>query len=153
MSCAANDNLEVDQTGLDLTETSEGLSLKSYPDPGTGGAPWTAGWGHTGKDVQPNTTYTHDQCVAWLKADIAIASSAVRRLVNVPLTQDEFDALSDFTLNEGEGNLAGSTLLRKLNAGDYEGAAEEFSKWDLAAGRVLPGLVTRRAADAKLFRS
>jgi hypothetical protein len=75
----------------------------------------------------------------------------VNRLVTVPLTQNQFDALVSFTYNLGEGALAESGLLRKLNAGDYAGAAPEFAKWVRAGGVILPGLVRRRAAEADLF--
>jgi GH24 family phage-related lysozyme (muramidase) len=76
---------------------------------------------------------------------------AVNRLVTVPLTQNQFDALVSFTFNLGEGALEESTLRRKLNAGDYEGAAAEFGKWVKAGGQILPGLVRRRKDEAELF--
>lgn len=76
---------------------------------------------------------------------------AVAEMVEVPLTQNQFDALVSFAFNVGEGALAESTLLRKLNAGDYIGAADEFGKWVKADGEVLPGLVSRRAAERALF--
>jgi len=72
-------------------------------------------------------------------------------MITVPLTQHQFDALVDWTFNEGSGNLASSTLLRKLNDGDYAGADAEFARWVRGGGRVLPGLVKRRALEATWF--
>lgn len=146
-----NDDLKFDGAGANLTEVSESLRLAAYPDPGTGGAPWTIGYGHTGPDVEPGMTCNAAQAQAWLMGDIATAENAVHRLVTVRLTQDQFDALVDFTFNLGARNLATSTLLKKLNAGDYAGADAEFGKWNMAAGKVLPGLTKRRAAEAGLF--
>jgi lysozyme len=73
--------------------------------------------------------------------------------VTVPLTQNQFDALVDFTFNVGQGNLASSTLLRELNAGNTAGAAAQFLVWVYAKGVELPGLVTRRQAEAALFQT
>jgi lysozyme len=78
---------------------------------------------------------------------------AVDRLVRVPIGQGRFDALVSFTFNVGEGAFASSTLLRRLNRGDYDGAAAEFDRWTRAGGRVLPGLVRRRNAEQALFRT
>jgi GH24 family phage-related lysozyme (muramidase) len=77
---------------------------------------------------------------------------AVRRLVKVPLNANRFDALVSFTYNVGEGNLAKSTLLKKVNAGDHAGAAKEFHKWNKAGGKVLPGLTRRRASESLLYQ-
>jgi lysozyme len=140
-----------DQAGLDLTESAEGCRLKSYPDPGTGGAPWTIGYGHTGPEVYEGMEITHDQAVEYLKQDIKSAEEAVKRLVKVPLTQNQYDALVDFAFNAGAGNLQHSTLLRLLNDEDYEGASQEFGKWNKAGGKVLAGLTARRENESKLF--
>ena len=79
--------------------------------------------------------------------------SAVQRLVKVELEQWQFDALVSFTYNCGEGNLQKSTLLKKVNAGDFDGAALEFHKWNKGGGKVLAGLVRRRASEALLFQN
>ena len=139
------------QTGLHLTENFEGCSLTAYPDPGTGGDPWTAGYGHTGDDVCEGTTCTQEQAEQWLMQDVQHAAKAVNDLVQIDLTQEEFDALVDFTFNLGVGNFRSSTLLRKLNAGDIDGAAAEFDKWDRAGGRVMAGILRRRQAETNLF--
>ncbi len=95
--------------------------------------------------------------ISQAKADADLARNVagieidVARLVKVPLTQGQFDALVSFAFNLGAAALAGSTLLRKLNAGDCAGAAAEFGKWVHADGTVLPGLVTRRARERALF--
>jgi hypothetical protein len=84
---------------------------------------------------------------------VAVLDRAVERLVKVPLNQNQFDALVSFAYNCGEGNLGKSTLLRRLNAGDYKGAAAQFAAWNKGGGQVLKGLVRRRAAEAALFRA
>lgn len=130
----------------------EGLRLQAYPDPGSGGDPWTIGYGHT-KGVKRGDTCTKEQAEAWLLEDAAEAEEAITRMVTVPLTQEQRDALVSFVFNLGAGNLKQSTLLRKLNAGDYTGAANEFKRWVNAAGKPMPGLIRRRAAEAALFTS
>jgi lysozyme len=133
--------------GLALTEKFEGDELTPYQD--VAGV-WTDGYGNT-HNVQPGVPITETQSILDLRNNVSDAIAAVNSLVSVEVTQSEFDALVDFTFNEGSGRLAGSTLLRKLNAGDYQGAAAEFPKWDLCAGQVSPGLQARRAADQALF--
>ncbi|MEJ0003475.1 MAG: lysozyme [Pararobbsia sp.] len=116
------------------------------------GAPWTGGWGHTGPDVHYGMDITRELADAWLRADIVVAEAAVKRWVKVPLTQGEYDALVDFVFNVGAGNFRRSTLLRKLNAGDKDGAMAEFARWNRAGGVVLGGLVKRREAECMLFQ-
>ena len=146
-----NEEFTYDQSGLDLTESSEGLRLTSYPDPGTGDEPWTIGWGHTGFDVAPNQTITHEEAVELLKADMHHAENAVKRLVTVQLTQGQYDALVDFAFNCGVGNLHNSSLLRYVNENRMEEADEEFKKWNKGGGHVLAGLTARRDKEAALF--
>jgi lysozyme len=129
----------------------EGCVLKAYPDPGTGGAPWTCGWGSTGPDIKPGTVWTQAQADSRLNADLARAGLVVNSLVHIYLTQSQLDALADFVYNVGAGNFRSSTLLRKLNAGDTNGAAAEFDRWVYANGKQLSGLVKRRAAEKALF--
>ena len=143
-------DLSYSDQGLALTEQFEGLQLTAYQDPV---GVWTIGYGHTGNDVQPGLTITQEQASALLLQDVASAVAAVNRLVTVPLTQNQFDALVDFTFNVGQGNLASSTLLRELNAGNTAGAAAQFLVWVYAGGVQLPGLVKRRQAEAALFQS
>lgn len=124
--------------------------FRAYPDPGTGGAPWTIGWGATGPDVGPGTVWTRQQCDARLAQDIARHALEVDRAIgDAPTTAQQFDALVSFHYNTGA--IRRATLTRKHCAGDLTGALKEFSRWTYAGGRVLPGLVRRRAAEAELY--
>jgi lysozyme len=143
--------LTVSSIGRALTMQFEGCDLDSYPDPGTRAAPYTCGYGHTGPDVKKGMHITQSQADAWLAADLAKAAAVVNASVSVPLTQNQFDALTDFVFNVGAGNFRASTLLRLLNKSDYAGAADQFPRWGIAAGKVMPGLVRRRNAERALF--
>lgn len=132
-----------------LTKKFEGLVLHVYADPGTGGTPFTAGYGHTGPDVKRGMVVTQPMADAWLRQDIAAAEAEVNRLVMPDLEQHEFDALVDFEFNTGR--LAGSGLLRKVNASCFDAAMREFGKWTLAHGKQLAGLVARRQQEAAWF--
>ena len=136
------------QTGLELTESFEGCRLSAYQDPR---GIWTIGYGHTGPEVVSGLTWTLEQCQTALTKDILRAVSVVNRLVVVSLPQAQFDALVDFTFNDGSGNFENSTLLKLVNAGDTSGADLEFGKWVKSGGVVLSGLVRRRQAEAALF--
>lgn len=138
---------QIDQAGLDLVKSFEGLFLRAYRD--SVGVP-TIGWGHT-VGVQMGQTIDTTQAEAFLQADMADACGAVERLVTVPLNDDQFAALASFTFNCGTGALASSTLLRKLNAGDYLSVPGELMRWNHAGGQVLAGLTRRRAAEGVLF--
>lgn len=141
--------MEYSKNGLKLTEQMEGVRLVAYQDQV---GVWTIGDGHT-KDVKEGDTCTKEQAEQWLLEDVQEAVDAVNRLVTVDLTQNQFDALVDFTFNLGSGNLAHSTLLKLLNSGDYAGAAQHFKDWDRAGGVVRSGLLRRRLAEADLFSS
>lgn len=141
--------MEYSRKGLNLTETSEGLRLKAYQD---SVGVWTIGYGHT-KGVRQGDVITKEQAEAYLMQDIQSAVQDVERLVRCPITQGQFDALVDFTFNLGAANLAKSTLLAKLNVRDYEGAADEFHRWNRAGGKVLAGLTSRREAEEALFHA
>ncbi|MGY8974298.1 MAG: lysozyme [Sphingomonadales bacterium] len=145
--------------GLALIRQFEGCArlrpdgmVEAYPDPGTGGEPWTIGWGATGPGIGPGSVWTQQQCNARLESDVARhARDVAIALGDAPTTQAQFDALVSFHYNTGA--IARSTLLRRHLAGDYRAAAEEFARWNRAGGRVLKGLVGRRAAEARLYRS
>ncbi len=141
-------NLSYSKNGLSLTESFEGVRLTAYQDQV---GVWTIGYGHTGADVHVGLTITQDQANNLLVADVASAAAAVNRLVTVPLTQDEFDALVDFVFNAGMHNFATSTLLRDLNANNFTDAAAQFERWAHAGGVVVAGLLRRRQAEARLF--
>lgn len=142
--------MKISDEGLDFIASHEGLLLKAYPDPATGGEPWTIGVGHTG-GVKLGDTCTHEQAMAWLREDVETAERCVNASVKVPIAQSQFDALVSLVFNIGCGNFGKSTLLRKLNDGDDAGAAEEFLRWNRAAGKVMAGLTTRRTDEMELF--
>ena len=109
--------------------------------------------GHTGtvQDTPVGTAYTDAECAELLREDTQVAQAAVRKAVRVPITQVQFDRLVSFTFNVGTGAFRSSTLLRKLNAGECRGAAEQFLRWNRAGGRVLKGLTLRRQRDRDAF--
>lgn len=154
MSNAANSGLVMSNAGLALVKRFEGLETVAYPDPGNRvtGEPWTIGYGHT-RGVRQGDTCTEEQATAWLREDLQAAEGAVKDLVDVELMQGQFDALVSFVFNCGAAAFGNSTLLRLLNGGDRAGAAEQFRRWNRGADGVLPGLVTRRAAERDLFLS
>lgn len=125
----------------------EGLRLRAYKCPA--GIP-TIGYGHTA-GVKMGQEISKDRAEELLREDVARFEGHVDRLVTVPLTQGQFDALVAWTYNLGPGALEKSTMLRRLNAGDYAGAAAELERWNRAGGKVLAGLVRRRAAERALF--
>jgi lysozyme len=143
-------NLSYSKRGLALTEQFEGRRLEAYQD---SVGVWTIGYGHTGPDVHAGLSITQEQAGALLLQDVGTAVATVNRLVTVPLTQNQFDALVDFVFNLGSGNFARSTLLRELNAGNTAAAAAQFLVWNRAGGVVLPGLTRRRQAEAELFET
>jgi len=138
---------------LDIIEKSEGLRLNPYLCPA--GVP-TIGYGSThyanGIAVTlHDSSITKDQAISLMLDTLINYVSAVNRFVHVPLNQNQFDALVDFSYNAGIGALQTSTLLKLLNAHDYNGASNEFGKWVHADGKVLNGLVVRRELERKLF--
>lgn len=140
--------MDYSSAGLALTKSFEGLRLTAYRD---SGGILTNGYGHTGADVHEGQTIDEAQAEAWLERDLAAAVACVNGLVKVQLAQHQFDALVDFTYNAGRGSFHGSTLLRRVNAGDFAGAVAQFGLWVHAGGKVVPGLVRRRAAEAAMF--
>lgn len=153
----------VSPAGIALIKQFEGCArlrtdglVEAYPDPGTGNEPWTIGWGATGRNhvqggrISPGTVWTQAQCDARLTDDlIRYAADVAHALGNAPVTQPQFDALVSFHYNTGA--IARATLTQKHRAGDYHGAVREFARWNRAGGRVLKGLVRRRAAEAQLY--
>ena len=139
----------INTVGLNLIKDFEGLRLNSYRD---AVGVWTIGYGHTGT-AGPGQRITNAQATALLREDVATFENAVTRAVRVPVTANQFAALVSFTYNVGSGALNSSTLLRRLNAGDTLGAADEFLRWNRAGGQVLAGLTRRRVAERDLFLS
>lgn len=145
--------MKLNQAGIDLIKQFEKCSLKAYPDPATGGHPWTIGWGHTGSDVQPGAVWTQELCDATLLSDTNSTCSQLAPHIKTQLNDNQFSAVVSLAFNAGAGNIIKSTLLKLINADKLVEAANEFPKWDKAAGKVMQGLLTRRLAEQKLFNS
>ena len=141
-------NYTYGKDGTSLTEGFESCRLIAYQD---SKGIWTVGWGHTGPDVYEGVTKTPEQVQLDFEDDIKWAQATVNQEVTVPITQDENDALVDLVFNIGRGAFDSSTLLKDLNASQYELAAQEFDKWDHCGGQVLAGLLRRRQAETALF--
>lgn len=137
----------INAAGLALVKAQEGLRLEAYRD---GGGVWTIGYGHT-KGVKAGDTICSTRAEMLLDADLAEAETAVTDLVRVPLNDNQFAALVDFVFNEGPGAFAGSTMLKKLNEGGYGLVPACLKSWVFVDGRVVAGLVRRRAAEAALW--
>ncbi len=147
----------VSAAGLALIKRFEGCAraradgrFEAYPDPATGGPPWTIGWGATGRGIGPGTVWTRAECDARLERDLErFARDVGRAIGQAPTSQAQFDALVSFHYNTGA--IARATLTRLHKAGNHGGAAAEFGKWVNAAGKRMAGLVRRRAAEADLY--
>ncbi|TXT70973.1 lysozyme [Enterobacter hormaechei] len=146
--------MQTSDKGIDLIKQFEGCKLLAYQD---SVGVWTIGYGWTqpvdGKPIRAGMTIKQETAERLLKTGLVSYESDVSRLVKVGLTQGQFDALVSFTYNLGARSLSTSTLLRKLNAGDYAGASDEFLRWNKAGGKVLNGLTRRREAERALFLS
>ncbi len=138
----------VNAAAMAIADSSEGCVLHTYRD---SAGILTAGWGHTGPDVLPGMTVSQAQADAWRAADMARSGAFVEARVKVPLSDDQFSVLAEFTYNIGTGAFLGSTLLRLLNQGKYDAVPAQLMRWTRVGGRVMPGLVARRAKEAALF--
>lgn len=132
---------------VELIKGFEGFSAKAYICPA--GKP-TIGYGHTG-NVRPEDTITKEEAEKLLAKDLEKFESGVKKLVKVPLNDNQFAALVSFAYNVGLGNFDTSTLLKQLNEGHYDLAADQFLRWTKGGGKELPGLVKRRAAERAVF--
>ncbi len=155
----------ISPTGIDLIKRFEGCAslrsdglVEAYPDPGTGGDPWTIGWGATGPGwdgagrIGPGTVWTQEQCNLRLEHDLLrYAADVEDALDGATTSQAQFDALVSFHYNTGA--IARATLTKRHRAGDFSAAAAEFQRWNKAGGRTLRGLTRRRAAEANLYLS
>jgi lysozyme len=141
--------MQLSAAGMELLKKSEGFRNRVYMD--VAGFP-TIGYGHRllHPESFPNGI-DEAQAANLLASDVRDAEQAVERLVKVTLTQGQFDALVDFCFNLGAGRLASSTLLKDLNCGRYDDAAEQLLLWDHAGGKENTGLKTRREAEAELW--
>ena len=158
--------MKVSQKCIQQIKIDEGVRSKPYQCPAL---LWTVGVGHV---IDPNhakvpmadrkalpipagwdRVLSAEEIDDILRKDLARFEAGVLRLIKVPLTQGQFDALVSFSFNVGLGNLQNSTLRMKVNREDYDGAAEQFLVWTKAGGRVLPGLVKRRTHEKEMFES
>lgn len=140
--------MNISQKGVDLIKSFEGLKLKSYKCPA---GVWTIGYGTT-KGVTPGMEITQKQAEELLRRDLRYFELWVDKLIDVPLTQGQYDALVSFTYNLGEGALKGSTLRKLLNQGRYDLVPTQILRWNKANNKVLAGLTRRREAEAKMFK-
>lgn len=141
--------MQTSKKGINLIKQFEGCRLTAYKCPS---GVYTIGYGHT-KGVTKGQKISQERANSLLGQDIKEYENAVNRLVSAPLNQNQFDALVSFCFNCGVGAFKTSTLRKKLNAKDYKGAANEFPRWNKGGGKVLKGLVKRRAAEQKLFNT
>lgn len=144
--------MQVSSNGIAVLHYFESCRLTAYPDPGTGGAPWTIGWGHTGPEVVKGRTWTQAHADAVFAQDLAKFESGVRALLKHGATQAQFDALVCFAYNCGLAALKGSTLLKLFNDGRFDLVPAQFARWDKAGGKQMKGLTRRRAAEVALFQ-
>jgi len=141
-------NRQISPRGIALLQNFEGLRLMAYQD--IAGV-WTIGYGHTGPDAKSGLTITQQQADQLLVIDLMRFCRGINAMVTVKLNQNQFDALVSFAYNLGLGALQQSTLLRELNAGNYQAAANQFPRWSRAGGKEVTGLLARRHAERTLF--
>ena len=139
--------MKISAEGLALIKKFEGCELEAYQD---AVGVWTIGYGHI-KGVKEGMTITKQQAEEMLLEELVEYENYVLEAVNHQLDQCMFDALVSWTYNLGPSNLNASTMLKVLNAGDYDGVPEQIKRWNKAGGKVLTGLVRRREAEALLF--
>ena len=148
----ATDEMHVSPSGIDLICNFEGKRLMAYDD---GVGVWTIGFGTTiypnGIKVKKGDVCTEAQAKAYMAHDLKKFELAINNAVNVSLNQNQFDALVSLAYNIGTGAFSESTLVKKLNAGDYRGAANQFDVWVNAGGKRMQGLVNRRTKEKALF--
>jgi lysozyme len=155
--------MKISQDGVDLIKECEGVARRPYLCPANY---WTVGVGSMlypeqialrdsrqlfQLKVEDDRPWADDEIDQLFRHDLRRFERGVTRLIDYPLSQNQFDALVSFAFNLGNGSLQASTLRRKLNRGDVEGASNEFKRWVRAGGRVLRGLVRRRQMEADLF--
>jgi lysozyme len=140
---------KVSEAGISHIKAFEGLSLDAYPDAGE----WAIGYGHrSNNNVYPGMQITPQRADELLRGDLEKFENGVERLLAVPATQEEFDAMVALAMNIGIGAFAQSTLLKHHNNGDHAEAADEFKKWVKSGDDVLPGLIKRREREAALYK-
>jgi len=146
---ADSPQLEISPQGIKLIQRWEGCKTRAYQ---CSANVWTIGWGHT-KGVKRGDTITVAEADKLLLKDLVEYDQAVNKLVTVPLSENQYDALVSFTYNVGISAFKGSTLLRVLNQEKYSEAANQFMRWVKAGNKTIQGLVNRRQAEKELFES
>lgn len=140
---------------ISLIKSFEGCSLQAYPDPGTGGAPWTIGYGAcfiNNRPVHPKETISLEKAEQLLIEEVRDIERDIKGFITVPLSQNQYDSIISFVYNCGVYAFKESTLLKLLNQKEYHKAANEFLRWVKGGnGHPLPGLIRRRQAEKKLF--
>lgn len=139
----------LDISDLSITKNAESCRLIAFKPVPTD--PWTIGWGHTGPDVFEGMVWSQFKADSQLLVDMSTAELALKHLVKVSLSREQFIALADFVYNIGAHAFSTSTLLARLNVADWDGAIAEFAKWNLSAGKVYLGLTLRRSAEKAEF--
>lgn len=134
-----------------LVKRWEGCHLTAYPDPGTGGDPWTIGWGATGPGIQKGVQWSQKQADDRLAIDLDRFLRGVQSVLKRPASDYELGAMVSLAYNIGVGAFRDSTLLKKFNTGDVAGAAAQFPRWNRAGGKVMRGLTNRRADERSVF--
>jgi lysozyme len=141
--------MNISTEGLALIKKFEGLELEAYK---CAAGVWTIGYGHT-KGVSEGDMWTEAEADEALKHELKEFEGYINDLVTCPLSQNQFDALVSWVYNLGPANLKASTLLKRLNAGDYADVPNQLKRWNKAGGKVLEGLIRRREAEALLFQN
>ena len=134
-----------------LVRKWEGCHLKAYPDPASGGDPWTIGFGATGPGIRRGVVWTQQQAEQRLEQDVKRFVDGVRRLLQRPATDKQLGAMASLAYNIGLARFEKSTLLRLFNEGKPEAACKQFGVWVMASGKRMQGLANRRADEAKVF--
>ncbi|ECB1325827.1 lysozyme [Salmonella enterica subsp. enterica] len=141
--------MKTSNDGLDFIRAREGVKLAAYQD---GGGVWTIGYGHT-RGVKQGQVINHEQADEFLNNDLRQVESCISERVTVALNQNQFDALVSFVFNVGRQAFSDSTLLKKLNEGNYRAAADQFTRWVYDNDKFVQGLYNRRVAERDLFLS
>lgn len=145
--------MKTNQDGIDIIRLFEGFRSEPYLCPG---GYWTIGYGSTrdpsGSRITKDTLPIDEEtAIIWMMNDLIPTERSVKALVNVVVNNNQFSSLSSLVYNIGSGNFRASTLRMKLNRGDYDGAINEFKRWNKSGGKILRGLILRRTVEKKLF--
>jgi len=143
--------MSANQVATTLIHKWEGCKLTAYPDPATGGDPWTVGWGATGPNIHQGTVWTQEQADADLNSRLTTLISKMASYIHMPITSNQLGAMASLAYNIGFAAWSQSTLLREFNSGDIQSAANQFLVWNRAAGKVMTGLENRRKDERATF--